>query len=187
MKSVRNIFSLSLFIFVLSSSLQLQAETVWTDASVLGIEGKGWEETEDLYDRLPASAKGLVPNSVWYLSKQSSGLRVRFKSTSQRIALRWGLTSNRLSMPHMPVTGVSGIDLYQKNKKGRWVFVRNARPNRLNSSVSINTENNKKKEDKEDKEDKEEEEDDDDDDEDDDEEEDDQIQYDEEDIESLNK
>ena len=32
-------------------------------------------------------------------------------------------------MPHMPATGVSGVDLYAKDKAGRWQFVGNGRPN----------------------------------------------------------
>ena len=31
-------------------------------------------------------------------------------------------------MPHMPATGVSGVDFYAKTKGGRWEFVGNGRP-----------------------------------------------------------
>ena len=36
----------------------------WYDARLLMIEGKGWTDTEDLYDRLPAKAQGHVPKAV---------------------------------------------------------------------------------------------------------------------------
>jgi hypothetical protein len=37
------------------------------------------------------------------------------------VQLKWSLTSASLAMPHMPATGVSGLDLYvRSNKDGRW-------------------------------------------------------------------
>ena len=36
---------------------------------------------------------------------------------------RWTLTSNHLAMPHMPATGVSGLDLYVKADDGPMVLV----------------------------------------------------------------
>lgn len=37
----------------------------WLDVRDLGVEGRGWTNTESYFDRLPASAKGKVPESVW--------------------------------------------------------------------------------------------------------------------------
>jgi hypothetical protein len=36
------------------------------------------------------------------------------------IQARWTLTFGRLAMPHMPATGVSGLDLYVKAVDGQW-------------------------------------------------------------------
>src|SRR4051812_3091966 len=91
----------------------LQAKTAdiaWHDPAEWGIEGKGWADTERIFDRFPARAKGKVPDSVWNLSRQSAGLCIRFKSDSPSIHLRMDLLSATLSLPHMPATGVSGFD-----------------------------------------------------------------------------
>ncbi|HPU00095.1 MAG TPA: SGNH/GDSL hydrolase N-terminal domain-containing protein, partial [Armatimonadota bacterium] len=37
----------------------------WYNVQDWGVEGKGWEETEAYYDRLPAKAKGVVRDPVW--------------------------------------------------------------------------------------------------------------------------
>lgn len=91
------------------------------------VEGKGWTETEGDFDRFPARARGLVREPVWNLSRHSSGLAVRFTSNTTRIRVRWTVTTERLALPHMPATGVSGLDLYAKDG-GTWYFVGGARP-----------------------------------------------------------
>jgi lysophospholipase L1-like esterase len=104
------------------------ADIAWHDPAEWGIEGKGWADTERMYDRFPARAKGKVPDSVWNLSRQSAGLCVRFKSDSPAINLRMDLLSASLGMPHMPATGVSGFDLYARDGRGKWQWVHQINP-----------------------------------------------------------
>ena len=66
-----------------------QTEWQWCDAAELRIEGKGWDDTERTYERLPARAAGKVPPMVWDLSKHTSGICVRFVTDSGRIAATW--------------------------------------------------------------------------------------------------
>lgn len=98
--------------------------TRWYDIRLLGLEGQGWAEAElkAPFDRLPARAEGRVRGPVWNLSRQSAGLCVRFVTDAPTIRARWTVTSDRLAMPHMPATGVSGLDLYAKHD-GRWRWV----------------------------------------------------------------
>ena len=50
---------------------------------------------------------------------------VRFITDSPVIKVRYELLLDRLAMPHMPATGVSGLDLYAQDAQGidRWVEV----------------------------------------------------------------
>jgi lysophospholipase L1-like esterase len=103
------------------ATVQAGDPTRWYDARLLGVEGQGWGEP-DLkapFDRLPAKAEGVVPASVWGLSHQSAGLCVRFVTDAPTIRARWTLTGKNLALPHMPATGVSGLDLYAR-VEGRW-------------------------------------------------------------------
>jgi lysophospholipase L1-like esterase len=96
----------------------------WQDVRALGVEGQGWAEDQlkAPFDRLPARAEGKVPDSVWGLSHQSAGLCVRFVTDAPSIQARWTLTSKNLALPHMPATGVSGLDLYARVEGGwRWL------------------------------------------------------------------
>jgi lysophospholipase L1-like esterase len=92
---------------------------VWHDASKLTVEGRGWNDTDGFYYRLPARAKSKVPSEVWRLASNSAGMVVRFVTDSAEIRLKWKLTSANLGMPHMPPSGVSGLDLYVR-QDGRW-------------------------------------------------------------------
>jgi hypothetical protein len=94
--------------------------TLWFSVESLGLEGRGWKDTLSAYDRLPARAQGKVTDAVWGLSRQSAGLAVRFGTDARTIKARWALTSGNLAMPHMPATGVSGLDLYVREAKGSW-------------------------------------------------------------------
>lgn len=88
---------------------------VWYDAAAIGIEGKGWSDTDGHYTRLPENAKGVISEDIWNLGKHSAGLYVRFATDSNTILARWKLTGSGLSMFHMTSIGVSGLDLYMRD------------------------------------------------------------------------
>jgi hypothetical protein len=102
-------------------------DLVWYDGRELCVEGKGWADTKHFYDRLPARAEGTVLPAVWGLSQDSAGMCVRFETAATEIWARWKLRKDQLAMPHMPATGVSGVDLYVK-EKGKWRWLANGRP-----------------------------------------------------------
>ena len=107
----------------------------WYDPEQWGIEGRGFADTASFYHRLPAKAQGVVRDPVWNLSQQSAGMVVHFNTNATSIHVQYGLTSNRLAMPHMPATGVSGVDLYAKDAEGAWRWVAVSRP--TNSQVDV--------------------------------------------------
>jgi len=96
-------------------------ETQWHDVTQWGVEGRGWGGQERLrwFDRFPAKAEKTVTKSVWNLSRHSAGMMVRFKTDANAIHARWKVLSPNLGMPHMPPSGVSGLDLYARDAKGR--------------------------------------------------------------------
>jgi lysophospholipase L1-like esterase len=106
-------------------SPSVENNIAWYDAQSWGVEGKGWNDTARYYDRLPARAEGKVRPPVWSLSRHSAGMLVRFETDSPEIHARYELLSANLAMPHMPATGVSGLDLYARDEKGRdrWLAV----------------------------------------------------------------
>jgi len=112
-----------------SGALHATAESVWRDASKLTIEGRGWNVAEAPFQRLPGHAKATVPAHVWELGRSSAGIAVRFTTKAERLDARWDLTGGSLAMPHMPATGVSGLDLYVREGNSKtWQFVQNGRP-----------------------------------------------------------
>lgn len=110
---------------------------LWYDVQLLDVEGRAWKETKTPFDRLPAKAEGVVRDAVWGLSRHSAGMCVRFESDAPAIHARWTLTSSRLDMPHMPATGVSGLDLYVKADDGRWRWLANGRPSAQSNTAAL--------------------------------------------------
>jgi hypothetical protein len=104
------------------------AEVQWHDLQQFGVEGRAFDDTEVYYDRLPARAKDQVRPAVWSLSRDSAGMAVRFVTDAPTLEARWELKDAGLDMPHMPATGVSGLDLYVKGEDGQWRWLANGRP-----------------------------------------------------------
>ena len=90
--------------------------TVWYDAQHLGVEGKGWIDTESTYERLPRKAKGVVTKNVWKYGHCSAGLSVRFATDAANIHVRWTLAHKNEQFAHLSDLGVNGIDLYYRNE-----------------------------------------------------------------------
>lgn len=109
---------------------KLEDGLAWFDVRDWGVEGRGWSQTERYFDRLPAKAKGKVRDAVWQLSRHSAGMAARFETDATVIWTRYTLLSNSLAMPHMPATGVSGVDLYAQDGTGRWRWLAVGRPER---------------------------------------------------------
>jgi lysophospholipase L1-like esterase len=84
------------------------------------LEGQGWAgEVNNFYDRLPSRAEKIVSEGIWKLASQTAGLQLRFRTNADQITVRY-IVGGNIQMPHMPATGVSGIDLYSKNIDGKW-------------------------------------------------------------------
>jgi hypothetical protein len=104
------------------------SDRIWYDVKLLEVEGRGWNDTKAFYDRLPAKAEGVVRDHVWNLSRQTAGMCVRFITDARSIEAAWTLTSDKLAMPHMPATGVSGIDLYARQDPWKWHWLAIGQP-----------------------------------------------------------
>jgi len=111
----------------------------WYDIRQINMEGRGWTEVEEPFDRLPSRAKTMVNESVWGFSKHSAGLYVRFVSNTVGISARWTVKYDILARADMPATGVSGLDLYVKHDGfWRWLGVGGKQINsRVNQSSLV--------------------------------------------------
>jgi lysophospholipase L1-like esterase len=112
------------------------AETTWHNLSKFPVEGKGWIKTKHLYDRLPAEAEGIVRAPVWRLAQDSAGLRYRFVTDATAIRARWKLRREQLALPHMPATGVSGLDLYVRSGN-QWHWLAGGRPEKQENDTAL--------------------------------------------------
>lgn len=110
-------------------------DTLWYDLREVEIEGKGWNDTENFYDRLPLRAKGVVRDPVWTIGQRSAGLCARFMTDATAIQVRWTLRMERLGMENMSASGVSGLNLYIRNDRGGWGWVGQASPTQMRTNT----------------------------------------------------
>ena len=124
---IRLLTFLTMVAMALLPTHKSDAQTVWhnpEDASVDVLQGQEYkgQERENFYHRFPKSAKPKLRNPVWSLSKESAGESIVFSTDADSISIRYGVTGGE-AMPHMPATGVSGVDLYTYDKDGGEVWL----------------------------------------------------------------
>jgi hypothetical protein len=78
------------------------------------------------YLRFPQKYKNTVRSEVWDLSRNSTGISIRFRSNATYITIKWTVMDD-VSFPHMALTGIRGVDLYA-NVNGTWQFIQTGRP-----------------------------------------------------------
>ena len=106
----------------LASTFQISAQIQWKnpmDETYPVLRGQAWQnELKGTYFRLPDRAEKTVRPPVWQLSRQTAGMSIVFRSNAPEIKVRYTV-SGGLNMPHMPSTGVSGVDMYATDMEGR--------------------------------------------------------------------
>jgi hypothetical protein len=103
----------------------------WFCVSSSVLSGKGWLDGMGTFNRLPDYCRSLLPEDVWNLSRHSTGINLRFKTNSSRIHAKWTLGIDSLSLPHMPATSVSGLDLYARDFPDQWRWAGIGRPEKF--------------------------------------------------------
>ncbi|MFS4418019.1 SGNH/GDSL hydrolase family protein [Maribacter sp. 2307ULW6-5] len=121
MTQLKPLFSL-LFLLALPYGSAAQ-EMVWHKIRASQVQGKMAPQTTETFKRLPGTMQEKVREPVWELSKNSAGLHIDFETNSPTVEVRYQVAGT-LSFPHMPATGVSGVDLYLKGKNKEWQWVR---------------------------------------------------------------
>jgi hypothetical protein len=117
-------FLLSTWVLVVFLVENTFSQTQWKNPLDAGFPViKGRIENSRDFNRLPEVMKDSVRTAVWNLSRQSAGLSLSFKTQAPKIEVVYTV-SGPLQLPHMPATGVSGVDLYGKSKEGKWYWLR---------------------------------------------------------------
>ncbi|WP_353133861.1 SGNH/GDSL hydrolase family protein [Pseudopedobacter sp.] len=108
-----------LFLALLLSTVSFSQDLVWNNPQNHTqniVQGTGWpKELKGTYNRLPERIKPEARKPVWNLSLQSAGNYIEFKSDAKYLEVKYIVEKKDYAMPHMPSTGVSGLDLYLKN------------------------------------------------------------------------
>lgn len=90
-------------------------DIIWLDASQEPFKVYGASSCNP-YIRMPLDIAEKVSPGVLGLTKNTAGIRIRFKTDSSYIAIHCERNYNG-NMPHMPFTGSNGFDLYTYSDK----------------------------------------------------------------------
>ena len=101
-------------------------ELVWVDSASLPQEGRAFADTKNPYWRINEkhlSTIAPVNGGVAGHASETAGICYRFVTDADELTFRWSLSRPQLAFPHMPATGVSGIDIYELTPEKGWRFV----------------------------------------------------------------
>lgn len=118
-------FGCLIVFYLISENMSAQENDplIWWNpakSDIAVVAGQAWSDgLPGTYARLPKRAEKSVSAPLWRLSRNAAGLSIRFWSDARSIKVRYTVKGN-LSMPHMPATGVSGVDLYARTSDGEW-------------------------------------------------------------------
>lgn len=103
------------------------------DGQSFPIIGKSHKEKN--YIRFAEKYNGVVRKPVWDLGHDAAGISIRFRSNATNIVIRWTLRGDA-NLPHMPATGVKGVDLYGY-VSDHWQFVNTGIPDGKSSESTL--------------------------------------------------
>ena len=111
------------FLLIIYHGYSQQETLQWHTEKDFTVQGKIQEVGTMPFQRFPAERESKVRKPVWELSKNSAGLYIDFYTDSPTIEVEYQV-EGELAFPHMPATGVSGVDLYVLDKDGKWLWAR---------------------------------------------------------------
>lgn len=83
--------------------------------------GRGWDKTEPEFGRLPPHAEKSLPEKVWRMRRNSSGMYAEFITDSPNVTIHWEVEEENFGEPNFNICAVSGVDLYVLVGK-KWRF-----------------------------------------------------------------
>lgn len=116
---------LTSLIILLSISTYGQTEEI-SQYHQLNVNGKA-EDNGNSFHRIDTARYPDIPKNVKNLLTNSAGLFVSFKSNSEYIKAKWCVTSKSV-LPNLTAIANKGLDLYIKNKEGKWQFAGSGSP-----------------------------------------------------------
>ena len=103
----------------------------WIDGATLYCEGRGYDVRDEPYVRIPKSFEGKVPKSVYGMGRQSTGLNIRFRTSSRKLVFRWTVAASGWSDPLICPSGLDSIAVWGRGEgDADWEFLAKAHPKR---------------------------------------------------------
>lgn len=117
---------ISLFVLCFMAQVAFAQKVWYNPAEATGnvVRGRTFidQERDGFYQRFPSYVKEKVNSRLWAQSTRSAGENIVFRTNAKEITVRYTVKTSH-AMPHMPATGVSGVDMYSYDKNGNEVWV----------------------------------------------------------------
>lgn len=93
----------------------------WHKITPEKVFARGWDKTEPDFGRLPAHGEKSLPEKVWKMRRNSSGMYAEIVTDSPNVTIRWAVEDDVRGEPNFNNCAESGVDLYVLVGK-KWRF-----------------------------------------------------------------
>lgn len=105
------------------------ADYDWVDVSKLEIGGRGYVSSGEPFVRFPKKQREMAPEKIRRMSRESTGLNFKFRTTSRKLVFRYTIEKRSWTDPLIPPSGLQSISVWERRKgEKEWEFVRKNHP-----------------------------------------------------------
>lgn len=125
-------------VFLVTYTIALSAQEVgykFIDGNSLSTSGRSTGVNNMYFQRIDSSDFEGLPKSVQYLSTNSAGINITFKTNANTIKVKWSLSEYKV-LTNMTPLAVNGLDLYGWNGK-EWQYIASARTSEKEKSATF--------------------------------------------------
>lgn len=96
---------------------QADKDTFWVDANseLFNLYGVFYDNKEGQFVRVPSEIAKSISDGISYLSTNTAGGRITFRTNSTKICIKCSFKNNGI-MAHMPIVGSNGFSVYVNGK-----------------------------------------------------------------------
>ena len=102
----------------------------WIDVATLDVGGRAALSEQEPFVRMVKSQRDVAPKSIQGMARESTGLSLRFRTTSRKLVFRYVTERRNWTDPLIPPSGLQSISVWRQTKGSEeWEYICKNHPN----------------------------------------------------------
>ena len=102
----------------------------WIDVATLDVGGRAALSEQEPFVRMVKSQRDVAPKFIQGMARESTGLSLRFRTTSRKLVFRYVTERRNWKDPLIPPSGLQSVSVWRQTKgSGEWEYICKNHPN----------------------------------------------------------